>query len=116
MISINKKTLDCEIVCGDTGTFSFELKDKNTGENFLRDGDELWFTLRKIQDEEIILQKVIKEFENGVITIPISPEETASIEPDNYMYDMKLIRADGNVDTLIPNRPYAYFTLKRGVK
>lgn len=114
MIKFNPNTLDAELVCGDTGTFSFGLKINNN--YFLTDEDRIWFTLKKIKGEDIVLQKEIKEFPNGVVTIPIPPSDTINLEPGNYIYDLKLIRKDGNVDTLIPNRPHAYFSLKKGVK
>lgn len=114
MIKFNKTTLDAELVLGDTGTFS--IVPKIDGVKALSDGDEVWFTMRKIKEKTIILQKKITTFDNGRATIPILPSDTSTLEPGNYIYDLKLIRADGNVDTLMPNKPDAYFSLKRGVK
>ena len=114
MIKINKNTLDAEMVRGDTGTFSFSVN--ANGKSFLSIGDAIWFTVKKIPTKEIVIQKEIREFPNGIVTIPIEPNETKNLEPDNYIYDLKLERADGNIDTLIPNRPYANFTLKKGVR
>ena len=83
----------------------------------LQDGDTVWFTVKKIQGEEIVIQKQITSFPDGIVTVPIEPIETKNLEPINYIYDLKLIRKDGNVDTLIPNkRPHANFSLKKGVK
>ena len=113
-IKFNKETLDAEMVLGDTGTFSIAPKIDN--KTFLSDGDEIWFTLKKRKENTILLQKIIKEFDNGVATIPIPPSDTINMEPGNYIYDLKLIRKDGNVDTLIPNSPSANFSLKKGVK
>lgn len=114
-IKMNPITLDAELVRGDTGTFSFTLTINE--KEFLTDEDRVWFTLKKIKGESIILQKEIKEFPNGVVTIPIPPSDTANLEPGNYIYDLKLYRKDGNVDTLLPNgKPHAYFALKKGVK
>jgi len=114
MIKFNSNTLDAEMVLGDTGTFSFGVKMNNS--YFLTNEDRIWFTLKKIKDQEIVLQKEIKEFPDGIVTISIPPNDTENLEPGNYIYDLKLIRKDGNVDTLIPNRPHAYFSLKKGVK
>lgn len=116
MITINKNTLDMQVVQGDTGTFSFSLIDKNTGESFIKDGDSIWFTLKKLIDESVIIQKEIREFPDGIVTIPLTPEETSDIEKGNYIYDLKLVRSDGNVDTLNPNRPYSNFSVKKGAK
>lgn len=114
MIKINPINLDAEMVIGDTGTFSFTPKIKK--EAFLKDGDTVYFTIRKLLDKSIIIQKVITSFENGECEITINPSDTTNLNEDNYIYDLKLIRGDGTVDSLIPNRPYAYFSLKKGVK
>ena len=115
MIKFNPNTLDAELVQGNTGTFSFSLVDKNTGKSFVNPGDEVWFTLKKIIDQSIIIQKKITEFPNNLVTIPLSPAETKDLEEGNYIYDLKLKRSDGNIDTLNPNRPYSYFSVKKGV-
>ena len=114
MIKINPINLDAEMVIGDTGTFSFTPKINK--EAFLSDGDTVYFTIRKLLDKSVIMQKVITSFENGACTVTINPEDTSNLNEDNYIYDLKLIRSDGTVDSLIPNRPYAYFSLKKGVK
>ena len=114
MIKINSFNLDAEMVIGDTGTFS--LTPKIDDKAFLDDGDTVYFTVRKLIDKSIIMQKVITEFEDGKCTITINPGDTEFLEPDNYIYDLKLVRGDGTVDTLIPNNPYAHFSLKKGVK
>lgn len=114
MIKFEKSTLNAEMVRGDTGTFS--VSPKIEGKAILKKGDELYFTLKKLQTKDMILQKKITDFVDGVATITIEPKDTKNLEPDNYIYDLKLIRADGSVDTLIPNAPYAFFSLKKGVK
>lgn len=114
MIKINPLNLDAEMVIGDTGTFT--LTPKIDGKAFLKSGDTVYFTMRKLQDKSILLQKTITEFENGTCSIVINPEDTINLDADNYIYDLKLIRGDGTVDTLIPNNPYAHFSLKKGVK
>lgn len=114
MIKINPISLDAEMVIGDTGTFSFTPKINK--EAFLTDGDTVYFTVRKLLDKSVIMQKIITEFENGSCQVTINPDDTNILNEGNYIYDLKLIRADGTVDSLIPNKPYAYFALKKGVK
>ena len=115
MIRINPKTLDAEMVRGNTGTFSVRPKIK--GEYALKDGDHLYFTIRKIKDRTILLQKDITEFEDGEAEVVINPEDTDDFEIGNYIYDLVMIRSDGTVDSLIPGgRDSAYFSIKRGVK
>jgi hypothetical protein len=116
MIKFNQNNLDAEMVIGDTGAFSFKVN--LNGQNALNDGDTIYFTIRKVIDNSILIQKTITEFPNGICNIVIEPSDTSNIttNDDNYIYDLKLVRATGEIDSLIPNRPFAYFSLKRGVK
>ena len=116
MIKFNQNNLDAEMVIGDTGSFSFKVN--VNGENALKDGDTVYFTVRKLLDNSILIQKEITEFPDNICNIIIEPTETSNIttDDDNYIYDLKLVRSTGEVDSLIPNRPFAYFSLKRGVK
>lgn len=115
MIRINPRTLDAEMVRGNTGTFS--IAPKINGEYILNEGDHVWFTLRKIKDNRILIQKDITDFHDGIADIVIEPSETTNMEIGNYIYDLVLVRSDGTVDSLIPgSKDTAYFSLKRGVK
>lgn len=103
------------MVRGNTGTFS--VRPKINGEYVLQDGDHLYFTVRKIKDKTILMQKDISTFEDGRADIIISPSDTENFEIGNYIYDLVMIRSDGTVDSLIPGgRDTAYFSIKRGVK
>lgn len=106
------------MVRGNTGTFS--VRPKINGEYALKDGDTLYFTLRKIKQqptEEPLLQKEITTFEDGKAEIIINPIDTENWEIGNYIYDLVMVRSDGTVDSLIPGgRDTAYFSIKRGVK
>jgi hypothetical protein len=115
MIRIDPNSLNAEMVRGDTGTFS--VRPKINGEYVLKEGDHLWFTVRKIKDKTILLQKDVTEFDDGKAEIIINPSDTANFEIGNYIYDLKMIREDGTVDSLIPGgRDSAYLSIKRGVK
>lgn len=114
MIAIEKTTLNAELVIGDTGSFS--IKPDINGEPYLSDGDEVIFTVKKLKNKEIVLEKKITTFHDHYADIVIEHEDTLNLEPGNYIYDIKAIRKDGTVDTLIPNNPSANLTLKAGVK
>lgn len=115
MIRINTRTLDAEIVKGNTASFS--VRPKINGEYALQEGDELWFTLRKVKDNQKLIQKCITNFDEGKADISLSVAETDSLEEGNYIYDLVMVRSDGSVDSLIPEgRDYAYFSVKKGVK
>ena len=103
------------MVRGDTGTFS--IRPKINGEYVLKDGDHLWFTVRKIKDKTILMQKDVTTFDDGKAEVIINPSDTENFEIGNYIYDLKMVRSDGTVDSLIPGgRDSAYLSIKRGVK
>ena len=115
MIRFNKATLDAEMVIGDTG--DFPVKPKINGEYALEQGDHIWFTLRKLKDKSILLQKDVTTIEDHEAIVPIPPSDTEYMDAGTYLYDLKWIRNDGTVDTLLPNgKESAFFVLKKGVK
>lgn len=117
MIRINPRTMDIEMVKRDTGPIAVRPKIKGTGEYLLYDGAALYFTLRKLQDSSIILNKVVTEFEDGIGVITLESSDTEDLEVGTYIYDLVIIRPDGTRDTLIPEgRGSLYFVIKEGVK
>ena len=83
----------------------------------MEEGATLYFTLRKLQDSSVILEKQVTEFDDGWGVITIESEDTENIEPGTYIYDQVVIRADGTRDTLLPEgRKSLYFVIKEGVK
>lgn len=100
----------------DTGVLPLRPK-TSTGDYLLEDGATLYFTLRKLNDESVILEKTVTEFEDGWGVITFESEDTTDIEPGTYIYDQVVIRADGTRDTLLPEgRRFLYFVIKEGVK
>lgn len=101
----------------DTGVLPLRPRVKETGDYLLEDGATLYFTLRKLQDSSVILQKTVTDFEDGWGVISIESSDTENIEPGTYIYDQVVIRADGTRDTLIPEgKKSLYFVIKEGVK
>lgn len=122
MIKFNSVTLDAEMVLGDTGTFS--ITPRLDGDTYLTTGDTVYFTVKerrrkddsdKTEEQLTKIAKEITEFSSGTATIPIESSDTENMSAGTYIYDIKVERNDGTVDTLTPNGQ-AYFTLKKGVK
>lgn len=111
MIKFEKGTMNAESVRGDSISFSVRPKDKTTGQHLLKDGDELFFSIKKNTGDVSLIEKVINTFINGYGDIFISPEETEKLEADTYLYSLVAKRKDGNVDTLTPG-PTAYLNIK----
>jgi len=66
-------------------------------------GDKLVFTVRsspkQLNSEELpLIQKTLTE-----PCLILEPNDTANIEFGEYYYDVKLLFADGNVNTIIPS-------------
>lgn len=116
MVIINKDTLDMETIRGNTASFAFKCTNTRNNTSMFKDGDTVYFTIRKIIGGNAILQKTCTDFPNGVCTIEVSPAETQLLDEGNYIYDLVLNRANGDVDTLNPNRKYSNYTVKKGVK
>ena len=117
MIRINPVTMDIEMVKRDTGPISIKPIVKDTGEYFLTEGATLYFTLRKLQDQSIVLQKSTTEFEDGVGSIVLETADTENLQEGTYIYDLVMVRPDGTRDTLLPEgRDSLYFVIKKGVK
>jgi len=101
----------------DTGVLPIRPKIKSTGDYLLIEGSTLYFTLRKLKDKAIVLQKSTTDFEDGWGSISLESSDTENLEPGTYIYDMVVVRQDGTRDTLIPQgRDSLYFVIKEGVK
>lgn len=101
------------MVRGDTEVIQVKCKDQNGNDVPFVTGDTLYFTVKvSAKTEDKMLQKVITEFENGIALIPINPEDTKSLAIKDYVYDIQLNRANGDVKTIIKK---SIFTLEEEV-
>lgn len=102
----------------DTGPISVRPKVKGTRDEYLlTDGATLYFTLRKLKDGQIIMNKSTTDFEDGIGSIVLESSDTQDLDVGTYLYDLVVVRADGTRDTLIPQgRGSLYFVIKEGVK
>lgn len=83
---------DIELVRGDTLAFGLEFV-RDDEEEFI-DLDSAYFTIRAQFDESILCQAslgdgIAKE-SDGVYSIRVSPEQTATLSPGAYYYDMRV--------------------------
>ena len=70
-------------------------------------GDKVYFTIKdSIYSTEKRLQKIATEFtETGNAVIPIEPSDTKSLNVRDYVYDIQVNFADGEVITVVPPEP-----------
>ena len=91
------------MIRGDSESMKISLKNKEQEPISLVEGDTIYFTVKtsaKTDKKEI--QKIVREFVDGVAYIEIKPEDTNELAFKTYKYDIQLTTKDGIVKTLIP--------------
>lgn len=101
MFAINDTTRALTLTRGDTAVFRVEVRNEATGEAYaLQAGDQMFFTVkRNARQSEVLLQKVV--------TAPgapfhLQPEDTANWSYGEYVYDVQITTAGGDVYTVVP--------------
>ena len=86
------------LIRGDTNVLSVRVK---TGNPFTA-GDAVQLMVRESYDSEAVISKSVTEFDgNGKAFFVFTNEDTQSLTPGDYVYDIQVVRASGNVTTLI---------------
>ena len=63
------------------------------------EGDSIRFALKeKVEDEGCL---ILRDIPIDTMLLVINPEDTKSLEFGNYVYDIQLTKANGDVDTFI---------------
>ena len=93
---------DIYLTRGDTGYLDLYIRNPETRQAYeLVEGDTLVFTMRRSKRHPIVLQK---ELEGNFLKI--DPEDTETLEFGDYVYDIELTFANGDVDTVIPTSKF----------
>lgn len=83
---------------GDTAVLKLDIIDEQGMPYVPTDGDVVLFTLkRSVLDKSVVFQKSMVD---GKITI--HPQDTASLDYGQYVYDVELTQGSGFVATVIP--------------
>lgn len=91
-----------EITRGDTEFIDISLID-NKG-NFIpfEIGDIVYMTVKEdILQAEFKFQKIVKDFDEGVAHILISPHDTKSLDFKDYIYDVQVTDKNGIISTIV---------------
>ena len=110
-----------KMVQGDTGSIRLQLSNYALGP-----GDEVRFglTARNIVQpqafalargtgEDLLIEKVITEFEDdGSAIIYLDGEDTLHLNPGQYLYEVQVKTSDGRIDTVITT---TRFTILEGI-
>lgn len=84
------------IIQGDTGILNLSLDNYKLGE-----GDVVYFTAIIRSTKEIVINKKIEEFLDGVAVIYFTKEDTINLDLGTYFYDVQVNTKDGRIDTVI---------------
>lgn len=92
-----------KMVQGDTGLLDIAVEGYE-----LKDGDKVHFAVAKEDFDtnviEIVIDKCITKFIDGVAIIPLVTEDTINLESGTYKYDIQIRTLDGRVDTIFPQK------------
>ena len=85
---------------GDSETLTVNYTDINGVK--LMSGDTLYLTIKeRVSDLVPVLSYVITEFTEGKAIITIDSADTRTKEVKTYVYDVRLVKANGQVFTLV---------------
>ena len=81
------------LTCGDTAEFAPVI------ENYtVQEGDVVTFTAKKVlSDPELAINKSVAAGDS----IAFAAEDTSSLTPGTYLYDLRLVTAEGEVSTFV---------------
>ena len=109
--------MDITLIRGDTCLISFNIKDAY-GQNYeLKEGDRLYFTVKKsFYTEEVVFQKT---YENGIsynsatneYLIEITQDTTAELPFGQNVYDIKIVISQEGEDPIVKTLIKGTFTL-----
>lgn len=90
---------DIELTRGDTFKRTLVLTDAAGNPFTPAEGDEIRFALKKkVKDETVLINRVIP---NDTLLLKIDPEDTKELAFGDYVYDIQITYANGEVDTFI---------------
>ena len=97
MLDVNGTTIS--LTRGDTAQISVGMVDVNGDEYTPQEGDVVRFAVKhRYTDTHPVISKVVP---NDTMMLVISPEDTKPLIFGEYVYDMQITYADGQVDTFI---------------
>lgn len=97
MLRIEEWTQRMELVRGDDGAFTVSKEPEGFAE-----GESLCFSLRRrVGAAELLLEKVVDRFDEGVALVEIAHEDTAELDFGSYVYDLQYRDAAGKRHTVV---------------
>ena len=85
---------------GDTFKRTLTLKNRTTGETYIPvEGDSIRFAAKKKYTDETCL--IYKDIPIDTMLLHLEPEDTKNLAKGDYVYDIQLTYANGDIDTFI---------------
>ena len=95
--SIKKTTIT--LTRGDTLKAKIDLADQHGDPYVFNDGDSLRFAMKKDYSDETTL--ILREVPTDTLILTLNPIDTKRLDFGEYVYDIQLTKANGEVDTFI---------------
>ena len=97
MFEVTDKTIT--LTRGNSFYTTVQIKNKNGTTYTPQEGDEIVFRMKDFYTEdEPIIEKVIP---NDTLLLNLAPEDTEELAFGEYVYSIKITKANGDVDTFI---------------
>ncbi len=84
---------------GDTFKAHLTINNADGTEYIPVEGDTIRFALKKQVEDENYL--IMKDIPTDTLTLTLNPADTKSLDFGDYVYDVQLTKANGDVDTFI---------------
>lgn len=94
-VSGNKITL----TRGDTFRATVSIFNPDGTPYELQEGDSVRFAMKQDYDDEEVL--ILKDIPTDTMELVLEPEDTKPYEFGDYVYDIQLTKANGDVDTFV---------------
>ncbi len=91
---------DIALTRGDTARIEVSITTEDGTAFYPSDGDSVRFACKRDCDDLRCL--FVKEIPNDTLILEIEPEDTKDLNFGEYVYDIQLTYANGDVDTFIP--------------
>lgn len=97
MFRINSKTKTLSLTKGDNAYIQVDIKTIDGNSYEIQKDDAIVLTVRKNAKSDIVFQETAVD---GMISI--TPDDTNSLTPGSYFYDVQLTTGFGIVQTVVP--------------
>jgi hypothetical protein len=100
-MSYTVKKTSITLTRGDTFKAQIFITDKDGNPYDIQPGDSVRFAMKKHYtdpDSEVLINKTIP---SDTLVLVLEPEDTKSLEFGDYVYDIQLTTASGDIDTFI---------------